>query len=948
MKRIGLSFLLVLAVALPLPTLVSAQQSGGAIKGYVQDSQGLAAPGATITVTSDSLMGARTVTSDREGFYRIVNLPPGRYRVEVTLQGFSSSLRSNVRVEVGGTTTTDAVLAVARMAEEVVVPVSAPVVDVERTERQFNLDSAAIAALPIEGRMTFQSAWQLLPGIVLDRTQQPLVNSSFQGYEGGADGVRNQHDIHETAIFVDGMDVNDTQTGLNTMNFASEAIDEITVKTAGFEAGLGTARNGQMQVLTKSGGNVLSGSALLQIAPENWNWSNVEGGSSQKLKYYRPQLTLGGPIRRDKVWFFGSWLYDYENLTYPNTVVTSNLARQRRGNVWYAKLTAQPNAANRISLSFGYDKTSTRNGGADQGDSRFATEDVMWTNEIGGPLGSLTWTSTLSSNAVFQLEGGYSFKPQHNTAQGEGPEQRYFQTLRGTLASIEGNGQRDYDSPRHVLLIRPSLTLFPSGHFLGRHEVKLGAEARPYQKLGRAFIFNADSGGFYQYSYSLDFAARGLTEPYLYEARQVFPVGPYNEVRVTQYAAYIQDRWNPTRKLTVNLGLRFEKQTHRSYHRDELPSYLESFDPNIRDDVEFDDAGLAPRLGAAYDLGTQGVVRLSAGRYFERIGAGDINNYPRGQAFNVYRVPNAQFGRGPEALTLFTQGSLPINASFNRNLQMEYNDELTVGYERKLPGDIAAEAAFIYRKIAIGEASDANVVFADGTFERIDPDFNAVNRREFLEGDQRMRKVSYKSLQVSLRRNFTSRSGVLASFSRFFTKMDFLRFDPTETFQFAYASVDDLDRSNYGPRWNVKVAGYYTFPKDFSVSAFLNGTSGQWVNDITGDYAWNDDAPRVSLSNGRVVSDIIWQARNSYFAGRRYGASGRYSDNTYNLNLRAQKGINLGGRRRLELSADLYNAFNWGAFASFQSADVRRLDVYPVQITPQRPRALQANVRFAF
>ena len=86
--------------------------------------------------------------------------------MEVTLQGFGWFLKSNVRVGLNATTTTDAVVAVANVAEEVVVAVDVPVVDVERTERQFNVDSAAMGALPIEGRQTFQSAWQLLPGVL--------------------------------------------------------------------------------------------------------------------------------------------------------------------------------------------------------------------------------------------------------------------------------------------------------------------------------------------------------------------------------------------------------------------------------------------------------------------------------------------------------------------------------------------------------------------------------------------------------------------------------------------------------------------------------------------------------------------------------------------------------------------------------------------------------------
>ena len=111
--------------------------------------------------------------------------------------------------------------------------------------------------------------------------------------------------------------------------------------------------------------------------------------------------------------------------------------------------------------------------------------------------------------------------------------------------------------------------------------------------------------------------------------------------------------------------------------------------------------------------------------------------------------------------------------------------------------------------------------------------------------------------------------------------------------------------------------------------------------------SWNADAPRIRLPNGRTVSDIIWQARNSYYVGRDYGASGRYTDDVYNLNLRVSKEFSMGDDR-LELSFDAFNLFNWAAYTGFLSSDVRRPDRYPVEVDPQRPRAMQANVRYVF
>ena len=931
----------------------TAQQTTGALRGSVVDEQGLAVPGAAVTVMSASLMGAQTAASDASGQFRIVNLPPGLYRIEVALQGFGSFVQTNIRVEVGGVTAVKVLLRLATVSEELTVSADAPVVDVERSDMSFKVNQAAISALPIAPRLGYQGMWQVLPGVtggnvdyLGNENGDPHVNAGFRANESGQAGVRNQNDSYENNVFIDGMDVNDPMSGRSATSLNYEAIEEVNVKTGGFEAEFGSGRSAQMQVVTKSGGNTFSGSLLFQVQPDKWNWSNVEAGSSQRLSYYNPSAVLGGPILHDSLWFLASWKYDFENLTYPDTRAVEKLNRERRGNLWYGKLTSQINPGNRVAVAFGYDRIDIRN---TVGDTRYSLPEALSTQERGGPLLSIQYTSTLTATTLLSVSGGYNKKPSIEVAQGSGPRLRYHDRYLGTLVRYEGNNYRNYDSNRETFYFHPNLTFYPNKEMLGRHEFKVGMEGRPNTRITRAYIYNVDNRNLYELYYGLDHTTYGLSQPYLYEAREVFPVGPYNKVRVASYAAYVQDRWRPTDSLTVSAGLRWEKARHRTLGRGDLPASLEIFDPDIRSEIEVDDSAFAPRFGATYNFGTRGgVLRGSGGRFHERVGTGDYNNYPVGQGFNTYRVPQADFGRGTEALRIFTSGTIPVNPAFNRDMKIEYNDEFTVGYERSLPWNLAVETAFIWRNIRVSESRDANVRFnADGTFSRLDPTFDRVNFRDFLTGDSRLRDVTYKSLQISVRRNFTARAGLLASFSRYWTKEDWRRFDETETYQFAYASPDAMDRSDYGPRWNGKISGFYMLPKGVALSTFINAYSGEWVNDITGDYAWNADAPRIRLPNGRQVANIIWQARNSYYVDRQYGASGRYTDNVYNVNLRVVKEFVLGSDK-LELSADWFNLFNWSAYTGYESADIRRPNLYGNQINPQRPRAMQANVRFLF
>lgn len=926
-------------------------QQGATLKGYVKDPQGASVPGVVVTVTSPNLMGPQSSTTDDEGYYRIGSLPPGLYRLETTLQGFAAYVKADIRMEVGSTIAEDITLGLGTVSEEVTVAGSLPAIDTERSDRSFIVNQSAISAVPLAPRLAYQSIWQMLPGVtggvndaLGNEGGDAHVNAAFLANEGGQQGTRNQNDAYENKIFIDGMDTNDPMSGRSATSLNFEAIEEVSVKTGGFEAEYGAARSGQMQIITKSGGNTFSGSALFQLQPESWNFSNVEGGSSQQLSYYNPGVSIGGPIIRDKLWFLASWKYDWENLGYADTQAVDSLNRERRGHLWYGKLTAQITPRNRASLSLGYDRVDIRN----TGDTRYSLPEALTVQHRGGPLVSGQWTSTLSNTSVFEVTAGFNQKPNVNDSQGSGPRLRYHDSYLGNIVRFEQNDYRNYDSDRDTVYVHPQFTFFPARDLFGRHEFKVGMEARPWQKITRAYIYNVDGRGLYEYYYGLDYARYGLTEPYLYEAREAFPPGPYNSVRVQGYAAYVQDRWHPTPGMTISAGLRWEKFIHTTDGRNELPESLELFDPDIRNNEEFNDAGLAPRFGFAYDLGRHGVIRASAGRFFEYVGTGDYNNYPRDVGFNTWRVPVGRFGAGPEALTIFTSGTIPVNPAFNRDMKMEFNDELTVGHERRLPWNLAVDATYIWRSINISESSDANVVFnPDATFARIDPRFDRVDMRQFLAGDDRYRTFRFQSLQLSLRRNFTRRIGLMASYSRYWTKEDVVRFDPTETFQFAYNNPDDLDRTNYGPDWNYKFSSFYMFPRGFSLALFFNATAGVWTNDLTGDYQWNASAPRVTLPNGRRVADIIWQARNSYYVDRQYGVAGRYTDDIYNMNVRLHKEFPVGGRYRVEAAIDFFNVFNSAGYTNFETADVRN-PRYGNKINPQRPRATQLNFRFVF
>jgi hypothetical protein len=146
----------------------------------------------------------------------------------------------------------------------------------------------------------------------------------------------------------------------------------------------------------------------------------VKGASSANATYFNPAVSIGGPIVRNRLWYFGTWKMDYENYQYPNTVVTPDLTRERRGNLIYTKVTAQMTANNTVSASFGYDRVKFINSNVDC-NSLYARPEACTTQQSGGPLVSARWNWAPSGGFLVQASGGYNVKPSKRLSQGSGP-----------------------------------------------------------------------------------------------------------------------------------------------------------------------------------------------------------------------------------------------------------------------------------------------------------------------------------------------------------------------------------------------------------------------------------------------------------------------------------------------------------------------------------------------
>src|SRR5712671_2633014 len=278
---------LTLTIAL-IPAAASAQRvTTGTVSGRVVDTSGAVLPGVTITLQSPEALGQFSTVTDAEGFFRVANLPPGTWDVKAELSGVQGMIRREA-VRLNGVVDIAFTLSVGSVAETVTVIGESPIVDPERAGLSVNISNKALTSVPVTTNRRFQDAWLIVPGVAINPATLELTGS-------------------ERRTSLDGADVTDPYGGdIFSVNLNYDAVQEVEVKALGAEAADGSSMVGQfMNIVTKSGGNDLHGSAAFFMIPQSFNTSNVTGIPANQRKDLQPDLTLGGPIARDKIWFFG-------------------------------------------------------------------------------------------------------------------------------------------------------------------------------------------------------------------------------------------------------------------------------------------------------------------------------------------------------------------------------------------------------------------------------------------------------------------------------------------------------------------------------------------------------------------------------------------------------------------------------------------------------------------
>jgi hypothetical protein len=724
-KRNYLQILLILFVILLISDTVLAQSQTGSIWGKVTDDQGAALPGAAVTIASPALMGTQSFITTADGSYRFPSCPPGEYVAKVALEGFQVLERPGIIISVGSNVKVDFALQLSPVKEEVIVVANSPVVDVKSSKQTAVVTSDLIQNLPVARDVLNLSA-----------TAPSVID--------GGNAMISTHGatLQQSRYVLDGVDITDPMHGYRSTEIAFDAVDEVEMGLSGLGADIPKTAAGYINVVTKSGGNRFSGSITGVYTGEKLFSSTMSETQLKAIgvgapifdKYsYDTSLTLGGPIIKDKLWFFLNPRYtDFTRGTnfipFTNAIGTyyGPYDQSRQELTGLGKLTAQITKKLKFMMMMHYYDVEDEPAPGWTGPRRTWTSSAATLNDSFNLSSVLNYV--MDQDTFIEARLGYGKRTllqQDFYERGKWELEpfaydRYFGTTWGLLSWNEDHRRKNLD-------LNLALTRYQSDFLGADHEIKVGVDYT---------WWDVKTSHFSKYPYETYWYNNTPweyhdTSPYL-GAFYVTNEGPEwnsnSQLNLGQrYGLFVQDAINIGR-LTLNLGVRFDG-TH--YTRPEetrkgwvdvnnnglanilLPEIFPTADtiaPEMKDLVVWN--VLQPRIGLTFDLFGDGTTALKAtySRYAENLiasmmrGIHPFDPWVGGVDFLWY--DNNQNGiRDLPPVDDYFPISIPkINIDpasltnwMDPNLRSPYTDELTAGIEREIIRDFKLELRGIYR-----------------------------------------------------------------------------------------------------------------------------------------------------------------------------------------------------------------------------------------------------------
>ena len=614
--------------------LGQSQATTGNIEGRVVDQQGAAVPNVSVTATSQETGLEKTVQSNDEGNFVLPLLPPGNYRVVTAATGgFATTTYENVRVTVGAKSTLEIALSASGSVNVVDVSAEGQGVETTRTSISSTVDERRVINLPTNGR-NFLDFVVLTPGIVRDPTRSGDL--AVGGQKGTLNSLQIDGTSSDNTFF--GQSSGRTGSGRAPSQFSVDTVKEFQVNQNGFSAEFGRAAGAVINVVTKSGTNRFTGSAFEYFRDESLNARSpllvAANRSRPPGQINQFGGTFGGPIRKDKIFFFGA--YEGQRSDLSNPVVLNSLAfapanvrtllspkvisysQARVQDNYLFKVDFNINNRNQVWVRFNQQNFTGTNLEASSSATTVNALEHTGNSNVKTTTLTSSWTSTLSTNWFNEFRFQFSRDREPGLANADSPETFVTANAGGINEGTFVFG-RNSISPRETTITRYQL-IDNQTYLVGNHTVKYGADLL-FDKILN--FFPGTFGGSYTFSGYTAFSNQlaNPTQQFATSYRQSFggagTTGATTRPDNREYGFFVQDDWRARPKLTLNLGLRYDYQVIAKPPLTNPNTALlaAGFDTGFQPK---DKNNFAPRFGIAYAFDEKTVIRGGYGIFFGR------------------------------------------------------------------------------------------------------------------------------------------------------------------------------------------------------------------------------------------------------------------------------------------------------------------------------------------
>jgi len=894
--------LVILFLGFGLGSLSPQSRETGIIQGQFLEEGGAPLPGVTLTISSPNLMRPQSAVTDQQGNFRFPALPTGVYALDATLEGFAPVKKTNINVHAGATATLDIIMSAAKLAEEVTVTGTAPLVDVTDS----SLAKTYLTKDLLDNLPTSQNTYGLInlaPGVA-DQSAYGSGNATGNSYQ------------------MDGVELVDAWFGggIYTAPIDYNVIEESQVIGLGAPAEYGNFTGAMVNVITKSGGNSFNGDAQFLYRGKSWQNENIDKDDPQwSLLPEAPvsdlvdaSFHLGGPIMKDKLWFFGGYQYWRQETEMKSMNKTSPLTYPK----YFLKLTFQPGEKDRFQVFGEYHNRTGLHNIMDPLVSDEANQDLLYPVWVG----NLSYLHTFTSMTLLEVKvAGYSMTWDSI------PSSRN-RDIAGHYDISDGALYENLYFWSHWLSRRFGVTTTLShsvDEFLGgSHDFKAGFEFERSRGGGNYDFNGPDQVVYYDWE----------RQPYL-----AFKMHYKQDAINYRYSFYVQDDWKVSESLVINPGLRF------NIYRGQVPDL---------DQTVYTPENFEPRIGFVWDIfkDHNTVLKGHYGRYNESSKTYYFASMTPSSDQTYYNV-SANWESITESYTIPGVDLYSIDP----NIKHPSMDQVVAGIERVLGKDLYLNLSFIYRKWQ-DFIEPVNTTSVYEQFSFTDPEtgksYNLFNQTN--AGDDKYYITNpkagvdygaatpgivyvtperqYRGFEISLNKRLSNNWQLFISYvysqedgtySNAHTYAQTMNMGMSALYTDPNNQINLEGKSVISPPHIFKIQATYILPLDFSLSAFYSLYNGQ---------TWT-----------RVFSLPVNQY-GSYLMAEPMGS--RRLDTVNNLDLRLEKSFRFGGNYRLSLMLDLFNVFNQGRPTGVQ--ELATSEDFGKARYVNQPRTFRAGMRFWF